>query len=79
MCVQYVEGCSVHRGDTMSTLEDIMNTSGDIMMHVEEQGAKSLSIYIENPDVLMIFPTCIMISPDGLMISHRCTHDIPMY
>ena len=31
-----------------------MSTSGDIMMHVEEQGDKSLSIYIENPDVLNI-------------------------
>ena len=26
---------------------------GDILMHVGEQGDKSLSIYIENPDVLM--------------------------
>ena len=33
-----------------------MNTLGDIMMHVGEQGDKSLSIYIENPDVLMISP-----------------------
>ena len=29
MCVQYIGGCSVHRGDTMSTLGDIMSTSGD--------------------------------------------------
>ena len=35
---------------------------GDIMMHVGEQGDKSLSIYIKNPDVLNI---------------SRCTHDIP--
>ena len=34
MCVQYIRGCSVHRGDTMSTLGDIMSTSGAIMMHV---------------------------------------------
>ena len=33
-----------------------MSTSGDIMMHVGEQADKSLSIYIENPDVLMISP-----------------------
>ena len=38
-----------------------MSTSGDIIMHVGEQGDKSLSIYIENPDVLK--------SPDVLMIS----------
>ena len=28
MCVQYIGGCSVHRGDTMSTSGDIMSTSG---------------------------------------------------
>ena len=37
MCVQYIGGCSVHRGvfstsgDTMSTSGDTMSTSGDIM------------------------------------------------
>ena len=45
---EYNGGCSVHRGD--------------IMIHVGEQGDKSLSSYIENPDVLNI---------------SRCTHDIP--
>ena len=36
MCVQYIGGCSVHRGvfstsgDTMSTSGDIMSTSGDV-------------------------------------------------
>ena len=75
MCVQYIggyhenirgvhfiggisrehRGCSVHRAD-------IMSTSGDIMMHVGEQGDKSVSMYIENSDVLNI---------------PRCTHDIP--
>ena len=39
------------------------------MMHVGEQGDKSLSIYIENPDVLNI-PRCTHDTP-------RCTHDIP--
>ena len=53
-----------------------MSTSGDVMMHVGEQGDKRLSIYIENPDVLMISPTCIMISPDVLNIP-QSTHDIP--
>ena len=39
---------SVHRGDTMST-------SGDITMHVGEQIDESLSISIENHDVLIMF------------------------
>ena len=37
---------------------------GDIMVRVGEQVDKSLSIYIENPNVLNI---------------PRCTHDIPPY
>ena len=53
---EYIGGCSVHPGD-------IMSTSGDIMMHVGERVDKSLSISIENPDVLNI---------------PRCTHDIPL-
>ena len=48
---EYIVGCSVYRGD--------------IMMHLGEQGYKSISIYIENPDVLMI--------------SLRCTEHLPMY
>ena len=45
---------------------------GDIMMHVGEKVGKNLSISIENPDVLK--------SPDVLMTSSQCTHDIsPMY
>ena len=27
---EYIRGCSVHRGDTMSTSGDIMTTLGDI-------------------------------------------------
>ena len=30
MCVQYIGGCSVHRGVTMSTSGDIMSTSEDV-------------------------------------------------
>ena len=45
-----------------------MSKPGDvqynIMMHVREQGDKSLSIYIENPYVLMVSP--------------QCTHGIPL-
>ena len=48
-----IGGCSVHQGD--------------IMMHVGEQVAKSLSISIENPDVLNI-PDVLMISLDVLNI-----------
>ena len=73
MCVQYIRGCSVHWGDTMSTSGDIMSTlgdimstsgdvqyTGDIMMHVGMQVDKSLSI--ETPNILNI---------------PQCTHDIP--
>ena len=30
MCIQYIGGCSVHRGEPMSTLGDIMSTSGGV-------------------------------------------------
>ena len=66
MCVQYMGGCSVHRG-VFSTLGDIMSISGgvhDIMMQVGEESDKSLSIYIESSDVLNI---------------PRCTEHPPMY
>ena len=60
-------GCSVHWGDTMSTSGENHEYNGgvhrgDTMIHVGGggQGDKSLSIYIENPDVLNI---------------PRCTHD----
>ena len=59
---EYIEGCSVHRGD--------------IMMHVGEQVDKSLSISIENPDVLMISPDVLMVSSDVLN-TPQCTHGIP--
>ena len=58
---EYIGECSVHRGD--------------IMMHVEEQVDKKLSISIENPDVLNT-PNVLNI----LRCSHdipQCTHDIP--
>ena len=47
--------CLVHRGtfsssgDTMSTSGDVVSTSRDIMMHVGEQGDKSLSQFILKP------------------------------
>ena len=67
MCVQYIGGCSVHRG-VFSTSRDIMSTSGgyheyiggcsvhrrNIMIHVGEQLDKILSISIENSAVLNI-------------------------
>ena len=49
----------------MSTL-GMFSTSGDIMMHVGEQVDKSLSIFLENADVLMISPNVLMISPNVL-------------
>ena len=48
---------------------------GDIMMHVGEQVDKSLSIYIENPDVVMISLTCIMISLLGVITGERSALD----
>ena len=32
---EYIEGCSVHRGDIMSTSGDVQSI-GDIMMHMED-------------------------------------------
>ena len=53
---EYIKGCSVHRGDNMSTLggyhEYIWRCSvhwGDFMMHVGEQVDKSLSISLKTP------------------------------
>ena len=58
---EYIGGCSVHWGDTMSTSggyhEYIGECSvhwGDIMMHVGEQVGRNLSISIENPNVLNV-------------------------
>ena len=66
---EYIGGCSVHLGDTMSTSEGYHEYiggcsvhRGDIMMHVGEQVGKNISISIENPNVLNI---------------PRCAHDIP--
>ena len=53
---EYIGGCSVHQGDTMSTSGDIMSTSGDIM------GTSEFSIEIERI-LSSCSPTCIMISP----------------
>ena len=58
----------------MSTLGDIMSTSGDNMMHVGQQGGKAFQFILKTPmnrtsaDVLMISSTCIMISPNVLNI-----------
>ena len=67
---EYIGGCSVHQRDTMSTSGGYHEYIGgcsvhrrDIMIHLGEQLDKILSISIENSDVLMISP--------------RCTHDIP--
>ena len=31
---EYIEGCSVHQGDTMSTLGDTMSTSGGYHVYI---------------------------------------------
>ena len=59
---QYIGGCLVHQED--------------VMMHVGEQVVKSLSISIENPDVLNI-PQCTHDIPQCTHDIPRCTHSIP--
>ena len=62
MCVQYIrgyheyiEGCSVHREETMITSGDIMSTSGmfstsrDIMMHVGDKLIKAFQFLLKTP------------------------------
>ena len=49
--VQYIEGCSVHRGggDIMST-SGVFRTLGEgIMMHVGEQGDKAFQFILKTP------------------------------
>ena len=74
MCVQYIGGCSVHRGD--------------IMMHVGEQSDKAFQFILKTPmyswyppsDILphasWYIPDVLNI-PNVLMISPRCTYGIP--
>ena len=84
MCVQYIGGCSVHRGrsvhrvDTMSTSGHIMSTSvryheyvGGCSVHWRMFSTSGFSIKIER-----FLPTC---SPTCIMISPRCTEHPPMY
>ena len=56
--VQYIGGCSVHWGDTMSTSrgyhEYIVGCSVHQGIACGEQVDKIFSISVENPDVLMI-------------------------
>ena len=59
---EYIEGCSVHRRDTM--------------IHVGEQLDKILSISIENSDVLNI-PQCTHDIPQCTHDIPQCTHGIP--
>ena len=63
MCVQYIGGCSVHQGETMSTLGEISWVHrGGNHVALEEQVGKNLSISVENPNVLNI-PWCNEHSP----------------
>ena len=67
MCVHYIRDVQYIGGgiSTSGGCHEYIGGGGeDIMMHVGEQVDESLSIYVENPDVLNI---------------PRCTHDIPTY
>ena len=69
----------------MSTLGDIVSTSGGIMMHVGERVGKNLSISIENLDVLNIppcthdIPPMYSCYPPDVLNIPRCTEHPPMY
>ena len=48
--IEYIGGCSVHWRDTMSTLGDIMSTSGDVQyMHVRSNLIKSFQFLFKTP------------------------------
>ena len=90
MCVQYIEGCSVHWRDTMSTSGiswvhwGCSVHRGDIMMHVGSKVTKAFQfilktpMYWTSPNVLLISPICIMKSPDVLMKSPDVLMKFPM-
>ena len=81
---EYIRGCSVHRGDIMIHVGDTMSTSGGYYeyiggyheyiggcsVHREMFNTLGFSIEIER-----ILSSC---SPTCIMISLRCTHDIPL-
>ena len=82
MCVQYIGGCSVHRGITMSTLGDILSTSGNVQyiggiswFMVGGQVDKSVWFILKTPmyswyppRASWYLPDVLMISPDVLMV-----------
>ena len=66
---EYIGGCSVHQGDTMSTLGDTMSTLGGYheyiggcSVHWGMFGTSGFSLEIERI-LSSCSPTCIMISP----------------
>ena len=87
---EYTGGCSVHRGDTMSTSGgcsvhrgDTMSTSGGYHEYIGgyyeyiggcsvHRGMFSTSEF--SIEIERILSSC---SPTCIMISLRCTHDIP--
>ena len=66
----------------MSTLDDILSTSGtfctlgDVQYIGVFKGFYQLAAPMTSPDVFMISPDVLMVSPNVLNIT-RCTHDIP--
>ena len=67
---EYSGGCSVHSGDTMSTLGDTIMSLGGY--HEYTRGCSVHWGFHTNSIVFpMTFSTFIMISP-------KCTHDIPL-
>ena len=81
MCVQYIGGCSVHRGGgggVFSISGDTMSTSGDIMMHVGDTMSTSGDIMMHVGELV---DESLSISvpfkfPDVLNMP-LCTHGIP--
>ena len=91
MCVrdaQYIRGCSVHRGGTMSTLGSVQYIGGKSWCMWGSKMIKAFQfilktpVYWTSPNIFMISPTCIMISPNVLnipsvlMVSSHMHHDI---
>ena len=74
---EYIGGCSVHRGDTMCTLGDIMSTSGGYHEYIGgcsvHRGMFSTSEF--SIEIERILSSC---SPTCIMISLRCTEHPPM-
>ena len=66
--VQYNGGCSVHRGDIMSTVVDVMSTLGGVQYtggYHDKCGGRSLRKHLN------------LYGNPGVLNMSQCTHDIP--